>query len=135
MTIFVDTGAWFSRFVSDDPDHSRVAAWFASNKELLLTSDFCVDETLTLLAARKRPHLAVEVGREFFDETIARLHFLSSDQIRRSWILFQQRADAGWSFTDCTSKIIVDDMGIKSAVSLDHHFLQFGIDIIPSRGP
>ena len=102
--IFVDTGAWFARFVTDDPDHARVTAWFATNRELLVTSDFCVDETLTLLASRKRPKLAIEAGRELFDEAISRLHFLTSDQIHRAWILFQQRAAAGWSFTDCTRK-------------------------------
>lgn len=31
--IFVDTGGWFARFVPDDPDHARVAAWFAANRE------------------------------------------------------------------------------------------------------
>ncbi|MGE3639107.1 MAG: type II toxin-antitoxin system VapC family toxin [Pirellulales bacterium] len=56
--IFVDTGVWFARFVADDPDHGRVAAWFAANAEQLVTTDYCVDETLTLLAARKRPKLA-----------------------------------------------------------------------------
>jgi predicted nucleic acid-binding protein len=129
--IFVDTGAWFARVVPDDPDHSRVASWFANNSELLVTTDFCVDETLTLLASRKRPKLAVEAGKEFFAESIARPHFLSNDQIRRAWIMFQQRAAAGWSFTDCTSKIVVDDIGATTAVALDQHFHQFGVNVVP----
>ena len=131
MMIFVDTGAWFARFVPDDPDHSRIAKWFASNNELLTTTDYCLDETLTLIAARKRPQLAVEAGRVLFDESIARMHFLTSDQVRRSWILFQQRTGAGWSFTDCTSKIVVDDLHITTAIALDRHFHQFGINVVP----
>jgi predicted nucleic acid-binding protein len=131
MTAFVDTGAWYARFVPDDVNHSSVVSWFASNDEPLVTSDFCVDETLTLLCARKRPQLAVEVGREFFNETIARIHFLSSDQIHRAWILFQQRASAGWSFTDCTSKIAIDDLEVKTVVALDQHFQQFGLIVVP----
>jgi predicted nucleic acid-binding protein len=82
--IFVDTGAWFARFVPDDPDHARVATWFASNSEVLVTSDYCVDETLTLLAVRKRPRLAVEAGRELFQESLARLNFLTNEQINRA---------------------------------------------------
>jgi predicted nucleic acid-binding protein len=107
--IFVDTGAWFARFVPDDPCHDRVATWFAANRDVIVTSDYCVDETLTLLVDRKRPKLALEAGRELFDEALATLHFLTSQQIHRAWILFQQRAAAGWSFTDCTSKIVIDD--------------------------
>jgi uncharacterized protein len=129
--IFVDTGAWFARFVSDDPAHDIVRAWFANNQELLITSDYCVDETLTLLAARKRPKLAIEAGHELFGEALARLHYLTSGQINRAWLLFQRRAPAGWSFTDCTSKILTDDLEVKSAAALDQHFHQFGISIVP----
>jgi predicted nucleic acid-binding protein len=129
--IFVDSGAWFARFVPDDPNHAAIADWFLTNGEPLVTSDYCLDETLTLLVARKRPKLATEVGRELFEETVSRLHYLTSDQIRRAWILFQQRAAIGWSFTDCTSKIVIDDLQVKSAVALDQHFRQFGIAIVP----
>lgn len=129
--IFVDTGVWFARFVVDDPDHVRVAAWFSANAEPLVTTDYCVDETLTLIAARKRPKLAVTAGRVLFDESLARLIILESPQIHRAWILFQQRAAAGWSFTDCTSKIAIDDLYIKDAAALDQHFRQFGLNILP----
>jgi uncharacterized protein len=129
--IFVDTGVWFARFVSDDPEHKRVAAWFASNIEPLTTTDYCVDETLTLLSARKRPKLAVEAGRVLFEEALARIHFLDASQIHRAWILFQRRATAGWSCTDCASKIAIDDLKIDSAAALDLHFRQFGIGVAP----
>ena len=105
--------------------------WFSANQVLLVTTDYCVDETLTLLVARKRPRLAVEAGRELFNESMARLHFLTSDQIRRGWILFQRRSASGWSFTDCTSRIFLDDFQIKTAVALDAHFHQFGIGVAP----
>ena len=129
--IFVDRGAWFARLVPDDPDHNRVTAWFATNSELLVTSDYCVDETLRLIAARKRPMLAIEAGRELFDESLGQLHFLTSQQIHRAWILFQQRAASGWSFTDCTSKILIDDLKVKAAVTLDQHFHQFSVAVVP----
>lgn len=129
--IFVDTGVWFALFVPDDSEHVRIDAWFAANGDPLLTTDFCVDETLTLLVARKRPMLAVEAGTQFFAEKLARLHFVSRPQIERAWILFQQRAAVGWSFTDCTSKIVIDDAGVSQVVSLDQHFRQFGVSVLP----
>lgn len=88
--IFIDTGAWFARFVPDDPNHAKVQAWFAANNEPLATTDYCVDETLTLLVARKRPMLVLEAGRSFFDEELAHLHFVTPNQVRRAWILFQK---------------------------------------------
>jgi uncharacterized protein len=130
--IFVDTGAWFSYFVPGDADHTRVEAWIDSHIEPLVTTDYCIDETLTLLAARGRVQRAIDAGRAFFHEKMATIHFLKETEIHRAWILFQQRAAAGWSFTDCTSKIVIDDLGIATAVALDDHFRQFGsIAVVP----
>ena len=32
----------------------------------------------------------------------------------------------GWSFTDCTSKVIMERLNISTAFSFDEHFEQFG---------
>jgi predicted nucleic acid-binding protein len=128
--VFVDTSAWFAFFVPDDPNYALVQSWFDSFKPPLLTTDYCIDETLTLLVARKRLGRALVAGRAFFHRNAARIHFLTQNQIERSWILFQQRASAGWSFTDCTSKIVIDDLGISTAVALDEHFRQFGTVVV-----
>ncbi|HEX3659117.1 MAG TPA: PIN domain-containing protein [Pirellulales bacterium] len=129
--IFVDTSAWFARFVADDPDHGRVAKWFEANDERLVTSDYCIDETLTLLIARKRPRLALQVGQQLLAQTICSIHFLTPDTFSRAWILFQQQAASGWSFTDCTSKVVIDELGIRAAVASDVHFRAFGIVVLP----
>ena len=128
--IFVDTSAWFARFVPDDPDHLSTIELFAKNKSPLITTDYCVDETLTLLQIRNRPKLAEAAGQLLFDESLAKLHFLTRHQIERAWILFQQHISNGWSFTDCTRKILIDEFHIKTAISLDKHFLQFGVTIV-----
>ena len=128
----MDTGAWFAWHVRSDASHARVRQWFRANREELVTTDYCIDETLTLLIARKRPKLALDAGRAFFHDNIAQIQFLTPVQIRRAWILFQQRAAAGWSFTDCTSKIVIDDLAISTAAALDEHFRQFGnLSVVP----
>jgi len=128
--VFVDSGAWFARFVPDDPKHSAVARWIDASAEPLVTTDYCVDETLTLLVARKRPSVALRAGRFFFQESLVTLHFVTAEQIHRAWIVFQQHAAAGWSFTDCTSKVVIDELSIRTAVALDEHFRQFGTTAI-----
>jgi len=73
----------------------------------------------------------LDAGHAFFHANIARLNFITPAQIHRAWILFPQRASAGWSFTDCTSKTVVDELGIKTALALDRHFQRFGITVVP----
>lgn len=129
--VFVDTGVWFALHVPSDSNHPRVNAWFDANTEPLLTTDYCIDETLTLLVKRGRVPRAIEAGKAFFEHDVAHLHFVTPDQIHRAWILFQQRASAGWSFTDCTSRIVITDLDVRTAAALDVHFQQFGVVVVP----
>ena len=129
--IFVDTGAWYASLVPDEPHHHQVTAWLSANTESLLTTDYCLAETLNLFVARNRPRLAVSFGKSLLEGKIGSLHFLTEPQIAKAFILFETRCHAGWSFTDCTSKAVLADLNIKSALALDHHFQQFGITIVP----
>jgi len=124
--IFVDTGAWFARVVPTDPDHAAANAWFVQNREPLITSDYVVDETLTLLRTRGERRRAMEMGLLFFSGRIARLYFLSEADLRAAWQIFEQFEDKDWSFTDCTSKVLCERLAITQAVAFDEHFRQFG---------
>lgn len=128
--IFVDTGAWFSAFVPWDVDHSAAVAWFLGNQEPLLTTDFVVDETLTLLRSRGERSRALALCQRFFDGSLATLHFLTEDDLRDASDVFRRYSDKDWSFTDCSSKVVVERLGIKMAFAFDRHFLQFGTVVV-----
>jgi hypothetical protein len=129
--VFVDTSAWFAYFLPTDREHQRVRECFHSGNGPLVTTDFCIDETLTLLVFRGERRRALEAGHAFFEANIAQLHNVTANQVSRSWILFKQHAAASWSFTDCTSKVVIDDLGIATAIALDNHLRQFGVAVLP----
>lgn len=130
--IFVDTGAWYASLVPTDPDHGKAAAWLAANHSPLLTTDYVIDETLTLLRARGERNRALLLGERFFDGGIAEIHKITHADLARAWDVFQQFDDKGWSFTDCTSKVVMEQLEITVAFAFDHHFQQFGtIQVVP----
>jgi predicted nucleic acid-binding protein len=130
--ILVDTGAWFASVVPWDANHLAATSWLRLNREPLVTTDYILDETLALLRARKETARAVQLGNQLFAGAVATLYFLTHADIRDAWELFQQYADKEWSFTDCTSKIIIDRLGLATAFSFDQHFRQFGnVVIVP----
>ena len=100
--ILVDTAVWFALLVQKDSQHLEVARWFDELSEPILTTDYRIDETLTLLLMRKEVLKAIEFGKLIFHADFAVIHFISPEQIYKSWILFQQLCKAGLSFTDCT---------------------------------
>ena len=130
--IFVDTGAWYASLVPTDPDHAIAGQWLATNHSPLLTTDYIIDETLTLLRARGERKRALLVGTRFFRHDLAEIHKITSADLTLAWETFEQFDDKGWSFTDCTSKVVMEQLGIKLAFAFDHHFHQFGtVQVVP----
>jgi uncharacterized protein len=131
--IFVDTGAWVALFVEADARHEAARAWINSNRERLVTSDYIVDEVLTLITARYRRRTAIRAGSVLFAEDLAGLIQLTEEDKAQAWGIFQSHGDKGWSFTDCTSYALMQRLGISTAFAFDRHFSQMrGIRRVPS---
>ena len=130
--IFVDTGAWFASVVPSDSDHSAASSWMRQNTQPLLTTDYVVDETLTLLRMRKEAERAIFLGEAFFSGKLATVYYLTEEDIQQTWQVFRQFSDKNWSFTDCSSKVIIERHKLTQAFAFDHHFRQFGsVSVVP----
>jgi uncharacterized protein len=93
MLIFVDSSAWFALIVPSDVDHGRVTAWAANNRESLLTTDYVLDETLTLLRARGQNARAIAWGAAILPGERCSMHLLSPDDLHESWEVFRRFSD------------------------------------------
>jgi uncharacterized protein len=130
---FVDTGAWVALFVEVDAHHSAAQQWLKSNKDRLVTSDYVVDEVLTLISARYRRLTALDVGATLMSERVAELIFLNKTDFTEAWEFFRSYSDKSWSFTDCTSLALMRRMGVTQAFAFDRHFSQMvGIRRVPA---
>jgi predicted nucleic acid-binding protein len=130
--IFVDTGAWFAAFVPNDADHAAADIWLEANTEPLVTTDYIVDELLTLLKMRGEYQRALEVGPLLLQGEIAYLEWVGQGDVRKAWTIFQQYQDKDWSFTDCISRVVIERLEIQTAFAFDDHFRQFGtVTVVP----
>jgi predicted nucleic acid-binding protein len=72
--IFVDTSAWFAVVVPSDANSRRANDLLAANDPAeLVTTDYVIDETLTLLQMRGEATRAREFGRRAFEESLCRI--------------------------------------------------------------
>lgn len=126
MAVFVDTGGWFAYFVRRDPDHPAAVAWMRQNRQPLLTTDFVLDELFTLLKLRESHRVAVAAGIALLDQSVTHLEKIGEPDFRAAWEVFLQYNDKGWSFTDCTSRVVMQRLGITHAFAFDRHFEEFG---------
>lgn len=123
--IFVDTGPFLGRYLARDQHHTAsVAEWkrLLAAGTPLATSNFVLDEALTLLARRAGASFAAARGRELYGSD--RLRILRPDAATEAQALdwMERFADQRLSFTDCTSFALMQAHGIHSAFSFDHHF-------------
>lgn len=130
--IFADTGALFAYVVPDDEHHQQAKEWVRHNRIPLLTTDYVVDEALTLLRARGQSMRAVQLGDLLFAGTLADLYYLTPEDIVAGWQVFRAYSDKAWSFTDCTSKVVIERLRVSQAFAFDQHFRQFGtVEVVP----
>ena len=115
--IFVDTGAWFARFVPTDADHLAARQWFDQNTDPLITTDYIIDELLTLLKVRNEYRRALEVGPSLFNGDVCDLAWVTQADVANAWRVFSTYQDKGWSFTDCVSRVMMERLGITTAVA------------------
>jgi predicted nucleic acid-binding protein len=120
---FVDTSAWFSAYVPTDPFYHRMRTiLFGAGR--LVTTDYVLDETLTLKRTRGHFDRALHFGPHILEQRVTVLEYVKSTDVAQAWIEFSRFRDKAWSFTDCTSYVVMKRLSITNAVSLDDHFRQ-----------
>jgi predicted nucleic acid-binding protein len=129
--IFVDTSAWFAYANRGDPEHRAVREVLRRKGIRLVTSNFVFDETVTLCRARLGHAAAAQVGAVLRENPAVDLVRLSADDEGRAWELFLARSDKEYSFTDCTSFVLLRRMHLDICLALDDDFAREGFTTLP----
>jgi len=124
--VFVDTGAWYALKNRKDPHHSDAVIFFKSLPEtdtICYTSDYVIDETITLTRVRLNNHqAATTLAQELLSEQAAKIIYAAPIYLPRALDIFKKFSDQSFSFTDCTSFAIMESLKIDEALAFDHHF-------------
>lgn len=133
---FVDTAGWMMLADASDPLHSKGSKfrddWLRGGGSLVST-DFVLDETLALVRVR----LGLDAAERWWGqvEDSARLSWEWIDPVRaekaRRW--FFRWRDKSFSFTDCTSFVVMRERRLRTALTSDRHFRDAGFEMAPAR--
>lgn len=130
--VFVDTSAWFAYANKSDRDHGRVRTVMQSFEGRLVTSNFVFGETVTLCLYRLGHHSASQVGDILQRSPEIDLVSLTSGDERAAWALFLDRPDKTYSYTDCTSFVLMRRLGLGTSIALDDDFRREGFALLPA---
>ena len=131
--VFIDTGAFLARHLPGDAHHdSAVAGWKQLGKKhaRCFTSNFVIDETLTLLARATGYRFAAERARNLYTSSSLTILRPDLEDELAAVQLFTRYADQRVSFTDCVSFVLMKRNRIRKAFSFDRHYEYAGFELM-----
>ncbi len=130
---FFDTSAWFEMFTLENEKQSNaVKEIIKSARYQIVTSDFVIDELMTLLRCRKKVNAIGAAWELINNPANVTRRSLSREDVDETYRLFQKFSDKEWSFTDCSSYLLIRRHAIPFACAFNGHFREFGIvNVLP----
>lgn len=127
--VFGDASFFFGLAAKRDIAHAGATRAFSAllraNRQIV-TTDYVIDETITLAKARANPATALALLDRIESSSAIVIEFIGSARFQLAKSFFRKHADHGYSFTDCTSFVLMRELGITDALTTDRHFVEAG---------
>jgi predicted nucleic acid-binding protein len=126
--VFLDTSGFYAWLSSDDAHHRKAVRFLTTTDRPLVTTDWVIGETCNLLIARRAPRL-VRILFEALDRSVS-IHqtTVGAERFEQARGLFIKYEDHAFPLTDCTSFVVMREMGLKDALTADRHFRTMGFN-------
>jgi uncharacterized protein len=125
--VFADSFHFLALLNQNDPAHAKAATLHRFRWNKILTTD-CVLLELGDALCDPRDHddflRLLEALRS--DPRVSVVH-LTQPLLERGIELFRSRPDKDWPLTDCISFVVMQENGVREALTGDQHFTQAGL--------
>lgn len=131
MKLFVDTWGWYALYAQDEPSHRQVKELWRRAHSRIYTTDYVLDEFITLVFAKGR----FTEARTFvlnllksIEQGYTKLERITPERFERAWQMRLEYKDKPKiSFTDFTSFVIMQELEISDVLTNDKHFVQINL--------
>lgn len=130
---FGDTSFFFALIAKRDPAHRPAVTAYEKLLRAggrVVTTDYIIDETLTLTKARINALTSIKLLDRIESSEAIELEELTPDRVLASKKYFRKHSDHGYSFTDCTSFVLMNERELKVALTTDRHFAEAGFEVL-----
>lgn len=129
--VFIDTSAFYALVDRDDAHHVEATGGHRkltsrAGRYESATSDYVLAETLTLVRMRRGHSIAVELGSRIRENALVSVLPITPELWEAAWDVFVKYADQHYSFTDCTSFVLMKAWKASQAFAYDDDFQTFG---------
>jgi predicted nucleic acid-binding protein len=129
--VLVDSSGLYPLADHRDPSRKRavrIVRELLRDRACFVLTDYILDESLTLAKARAGGYAALRM-LEIVEQSCAfEMSWIGPDRFEQAITFFKKHSDQGYSFTDCTSFVLMKELGIRQALTTDRHFLIAGFE-------
>jgi predicted nucleic acid-binding protein len=126
--VFLDTSGILAWINQRDPNHETMVALPREPGCRLVTTDYVLDETLTLFMARGIPHQRKRLLAMVGSSAILKVAWIGQEHFREAAEWMFKYEQYPFSFTDCTSFACMARLGIRQVATTDEHFAKVGFE-------
>ena len=127
--VFVDTSALVALFDRKDDNHQKaktVLEKITGDRIPMLITDYIFDECITTVQSVAGHHTAMIVGEFILGSKIIEIVWLDKQTKVKAWEHFKKHSDKIFSFTDCTSFVLMKELRVDKYFSFDSDVKQAG---------
>ena len=134
--VFVDTAGWYALIDRRDAQHaemSQLVQRLIPRGTRLVSTDYVIDEACTLAKRRGGALMALRL-LDVVTQTVALdLEWIGPERFDRAKAQFRKYHDQAFSFTDCTSFVVMRELRISDVITTDERFRTAGFQLLPER--
>jgi predicted nucleic acid-binding protein len=127
--VFADTSALYAFVDKNDSTHvdaREAVARLARAGRRIVATDYVITETVNLANARGGAIVAVRVLDLIEQSAGIRVEWIGVERFDKAKAFFRKYSDHRYSFTDCTSFIVMRELRLAEVLTTDRHFIEAG---------
>jgi len=133
LEVFADTSAIYALVNRKDPSHDAAKAEVEKllrGGRRLVTTDYVVTESINLGNARGGSVVALRVLDLVEQSQALKIEWVGVERFEVAKRFFRKHSDHGYSFTDCTSFVVMQEFQLTDALTTDRHFRSAGFHVL-----
>jgi len=130
---FLDTSGLYALLDRRDGHHAAARANITPHLQAggrLVTSDYIVAETVNLANARGGKHIGLRILDLLEQSKGIRIEWIGRERFEAAKVFFRRHTEHAYSFTDCTSFVLMRELKLTDALTTDRHFQQAGFRVL-----
>jgi uncharacterized protein len=130
---FVDTSALYALIDRRDSHHSTLSELvrrILQSRRRLVTTDYIVCEAVNLANARVGHHVGGRILDLIDRSSALRVEWIGSLRFEAAKMFYRRHSDHRYSFTDCTSFVVMRELKLLDVLTTDQHFREAGFQIL-----